>query len=397
MFSFRRHGSGPLYGALIDIGSGTIGVALVASDLGKQLPTIIYQSRTTMRVGKHTGADRENIRRVREMLLTASLTLGDAGLSALRNIDPHATVSELCVTVSSPWSYTIVHNVEFKDDDPFRVTPAILQDLVESAETAILERVGAESTTGKDGYQIVERATVGVTLNEYPVENPLRMEGTVLNLSHVAGLIPTEIIESVHEIQDKLFPKSRLHAHTSMLSMYSVLADLFPRTHSFCIVDVTAEATEFGIIEDDILIENTFIPVGTNKFLQSVMGKRERPLADIETMLRTFADKTVTADADVTTALAEYSEAVKGGATSIRERRTFPNKIVVVAHEPFGDAFAGAVERGVRSALEKKPNLVAVNKHLIEEICHGTGGDVYLALAARFFHKLHDHEKNGGA
>lgn len=396
MFSFSRRTNEPLYGALIDIGSGTIGVAIVASDLKKQLPTILYQNRVTMRVGKNAGGSDEGLRRVREMLLSTSLMLSEEGGVALREENPKARVGELCVTVSSPWSYTLVRKVDYREDEPFRVTPAILKDLVGSAEAAILEAVRKESGAGKEGFEIVERATVGITVNEYPVVSPLKLEGTVLDLSQVAGLIPTKIIESVTEIQDKLFPKTRLHAHTSMLAMYSVLADIFPRTHTFGIIDVTAEATEFGIVEDDTLIENTFIRSGTNGFLKSVMAKTERPLADIETNLRAFSDKSVTKDKDVLAGLAEYSELIREGVERILERRTFPGQIVVIAHEPYREAFTEAAFRGVRAATGKKPNVVALSQHLIREICHGTGEDVYLALAARFFHKLHAREDDDG-
>lgn len=394
MFGFGRHTHGPLYGALVDIGSGTIGIAVVESDLSKKLPTIIYQNRVTMRVGKSTKGGEENLRRVREMLLSVSLMLSEEGYAALRAIDPKARIGELCVTVSSPWSRTIVHNVTYKEDEPFRITPAILKDLIESAESEILERLRTEESFGKDGFEIVERATVGINVNEYPVKNPLKLEGKILELSHVAGLIPTKIMGSIAEIQDKLFPKSRLHAHTSMLSMYSVLADIFPRTHTFAIIDVTAEATEFGIVENNTLIENSFIKMGTNGFIESVMAKTERPLADIETNLRAFNDKSVTKDADVLASLAEYSETIREGVELIRERRMLPQKVVVTVREPFQAAFTEAVARGVRAAVKRRPDTVSVNKHLIEEISHGTGEDVYLALAARFFHKLHAREED---
>jgi hypothetical protein len=135
------------------------------------------------------------------------------------------------------------------------------------------------------------------------------------------------------------------------------------------------------------------VRIGTNSFLQSIIARTKRPLADIETNLKMWSDTTVSKDDDVLASLEEYGESLKEGITKILERRSFPPHVILTTHEPFKEAFADVIEKTLRSLLDKKPSVVSVNKHLTEEISHGTGEDVYLALGARFFHKLHEREK----
>jgi len=59
--------------------------------------------------------------------------------------------------------------------------------------------------------------------------------------------------------------------------MCYVVREIFPRLHSLCVIDVTGEATEFGIIENDILVENTFITSGTSTFVRDVMRETGKP------------------------------------------------------------------------------------------------------------------------
>ncbi|HEU4677547.1 MAG TPA: hypothetical protein VFS75_02405, partial [Candidatus Paceibacterota bacterium] len=284
---FDRSGTKTTYGALIDVASGTIGIAIVASDAVKKLPEIIYENRIDMRVGKRAAAE---IRRVREMLLSASLSFSE-GFASLRAIDPRARVSSLSVTVAAPWSYTVTNAVEYKDDAPFKITPTMLRDLVDSAEATILEGMRKDPDAAAENLEIIERVTTNVTVNDYPVPDPLKVEGTSLALSHVVGLVPRDILTSVHEIQDKLFQGTTLRVHTSMCTLFAVAEELYPRLSSFCLVNVSGEATEFGIATEGTLTDSIFIPKGTNGFMKKVMEDTGRPLADVESALRAFGAK----------------------------------------------------------------------------------------------------------
>ena len=329
------------------------------------------------------------VRRVREALLSALLLLSQDGLQLLTKHNPRAKVTRLYVTCSSPWSFTIARDVHYESDEPFKVTSTIINDLVHSAEEEIASHLKSMPETEGEEFEIVERATVDMTVNDYPVKHPLNLKGSILGLSHIAGLVPADIMTSLHEVQDKLFPDTELRVHTYMLIMYCVMRDLFPRVNSLCIINVTGEATEFGIVENNLLIENTFVPFGSTTFVRDIMEHTGKPSSDILSTLEAHGDDTALEEPDFSEQIASYKEKITEAVNTILTRRIFPTDIIITAPRPYEPLFKKIIEGALESALEKKVSVITVPSKVIEEISHGSGDDVYLALAARFFHKLH--------
>ncbi len=389
MFGFGHNDKDATYGVLIDIASGTIGVAVVASETANKVPIILYAKRTSLRITKNKATGVEDLRRVREALLSALLQLSQDGLQLLTEHNSRAKVTKLYVTCSSPWSFTIARDVHYESDESFKVTSTIINDLVHSAEEEIASHLKNMPETEGEDFEIVERATVDMTVNDYPVKHPLNLKGSVLGLSHIVGLVPSDIMTSLHEVQDKLFPDTELRVHTYMLIMYCVMRDLFPRVHSLCIINVTGEAIEFGIIENNLLIENTFVPYGSSTFVRDIMEQTGKPSSDILSTLEAHGDDTALEEPDFSEQIASYKEKITEAVNGILTRRIFPTDVIITASRPYEPLFKKVIEQTLESTLEKKVSVITVPRKVIEEISHGSGDDVYLALAARFFHKLH--------
>ncbi len=389
MFNFRHNDSDTVYGVLIDISSGTVGVAIVASPKGEKLPKLIYTHRNIMRVTKHGAEKSENIRRVREALFSASLILSQEGKQVLSEHDPKAVITKMYVTCSSPWSYTVARTVHFEDDEPFKITHNVINDLIQSAESEIIDHIRGVEHVTDNGFSIVERATVDITVNDYPIAHPLNLKGTMLGLSHIAGLVPQEILDAVHEVQEKLFPETELKAHTYMLIMYCVMRDIFPRLNTMCIVDITGEATEFAIVENGLLIENTSIPTGSNTFIREIMETTGKPAADIQSHMSLVGKDAHLNTAEFGDHIDAYKKQIIETITTLLEHRAIPADIIITAHRPFEQFFAPIIENAFKETLHNEPHILSIRQSIVDEISDGAGDDVYLALGARFFHKLH--------
>ena len=99
-----------------------------------------------MRITKHGAEESENIRRIKETLFSASLTLSQDGIKALHEHNPKARLSKMYVTCSTPWSYTTARNVYYEEDENFRVTDEIIDDLVKGAESEMLSEARDNAT-----------------------------------------------------------------------------------------------------------------------------------------------------------------------------------------------------------------------------------------------------------
>ena len=389
MFHFRQRSSDAVYGVLIDISSGSVGVAIVMSHVGEIIPKILYTHRNTMRITKHSPENQTDLRRLREALFSALLTLSQEGKQVLSEYDSRAIISKLYVTCSAPWSYTVARTVNLENDEPIKITNTIINDLVQSAETEIINHLREVSHMSVDSFSIVERATVDITVNEYAVSNPLNLKGTSLSLSHVAGVIPEDILSAIREVQEKLFPDTTFRAHTYMLIMYCVMRDIFPRINSMCIINITAESTEFAVVEKGLLIENASTPTGSTTFVRNVMETTNKPSADVQSHMSHVGDDSHLTTADFEPHTTEYVNKLTELIVHIMSHRAIPSNIIITAHKPFEHFFVPLIGQAFERALHTQPHILSIREGMIKEISDGADEDVYLALAARFFHKLH--------
>lgn len=393
MHLFGSKDEGTAYGALIDISSGSIGFGIVESKKSSALPTLVYTHRIPLRSDIEKKADKkQDSRKVREALLSASLTLSNEGLQALRDFAPGAKITQLFITCSSPWAFTVARNVKYETDEVFKVTTKIIDDLIRNAEVDILTNIRDHSPIQERDYDVVERATVDISINDYLIKHPYNLKGSSLSLSHVAGLIPKEILRTVEEVQDKLLPGTELKAHTYMLVMYCVMRDILPKVHSSCIIDITGEATEFGIVENDLLISNSYIPQGSYTLVRECGKGSKRPLVDIQTALMENTTESGVSLLEFEPFATDYMSLVANHLNTLLEHRTLPEHIIISAHKPFGPLFKEIIEKAILKVVGKGHIVTCVDETLVHNDTNTVSiheYDLYLNISARFFHKLH--------
>lgn len=378
------------YGLVIDIGSSSVGVAIIDSKPGEALPRIVYSHRVNMRISKNNTGPAERLRQMREALFSASLTVSKDGLSALASLNPKAKITKIFLVCASPWAYTLSRDVSYEDDVDFKVTPDLINDLAKSAEHEIESALEEPSAVLKGEFEIVERATVDVRINGYSVHNPFDLVGKSLSLSHITGFILKDIISAVYEVRDKIFTDTDIQAHTAMLVSYCVFRDLFPKTANLTIVSVGGENTEVGLIEKGILIETQSVLYGSNTLVREISDETNETPEHIFTMLRAYAEKKLHEDAhgDVEKATQIYNEKLNELFTGIFSRRGIPRTIIVTA-DPTIEHFARAsVVKSLEKVTAQKFTVLHIEQETLEHIAENETLDVPLAIESRFFHKL---------
>ena len=389
MFLFGNDDDAVSYGVLIDVSSGSVGIAIAESNPESPAPSILYSERISMRITKHGAEESENIRRIKETLFSASLTLSQDGIKALHEHNPKARLSKMYVTCSTPWSYTTARNVYYEEDENFRVTDEIIDDLVKGAESEMLsEATDADHIKG-DVFEIVERATVDYTINDYAIENPRKLTGKTFGLTHIGGLVPSEIFDSIEEIHTKFFPQTELKVHTYMFAMYCVLRDLFPTYPSLFIIDVTAETTEYALVEDSILIENTFTASGSSSFIRDTMTETGQPASDIQTLMSTESGTTHLDSSKIAQSIEVYKKQISEMILKLQEKKIVPNTVVVTSQMPYEYFFASIILDCLETLFENKPKVLDLKQEIQKISSFGSEIDVYLMILTQFFHKSH--------
>ncbi len=379
------------YGVVLDVGSGSVGVGIIKSDHDERLPVIIFSHRVYMRLTTENAEPADRMRKMREALFSACLILSKDGLQALLDYDRGAKIGRILVTCSSPWAHTISRNVEYAPEKEFRVTESLIKDLARSAEDEIAEQIDEAGIAGSFGLSVVERATVNVELNQYQVDHPIGLTGSVLSLTHITGLVPQEILKAVNEVQDKILTHTQMSAHTYMLIVYCVLRDLFPKTTTLTIIDVTAEATEIGIVENGILRETLHVPYGSNTLIRDIAARTKGSPDDIMTYLRGLGEQVMDESIQKRALehLESYADAVREMFKKIHARRTIPNTMVITALPQLQTLFSMQIPKIASEITGDEYTLLELQKGILDEIATNKNDDIFVTIIARFFHKLH--------
>ncbi len=285
MFGLGKQREGVLYGALFDIGSESIGIAIVVSEKKEIQPKILFSHRVDIRVSKTASGFEEHMRRMKEALFSASLILSRDGIEALKAHDAHGRVGKLLVTVSAPWSHTISRSVSYEGETDLKVTRDLIDDLIGSAETEIKKQIDETKEGMNFPSLIVERSTIDVRINDYSVHQPIGLRGSNISLVHVTGLIPEDILHAVTEVEEKVFPHTALQSHTFMLVLYCVLRDVLKEATALTVIHVTGESTELGIIENETLVETIAFPCGLNTIVRGLMDNDRMTGSEITSLL----------------------------------------------------------------------------------------------------------------
>lgn len=377
------------YGALIDIGSGSVGVGIVMSDHSKTLPEIVWSDRVEMHFSGRKD-ETEKLRAIREALFSAVLNLSNTGLTELRGKNPKVMLSRILVTCSAPWSKTVTRSITYKQEEEFKVTETLVKELREGAEAKIQSDIVERDAVEASGLRIVERATVNIKVNGYNVHNPLGLKTKAVELAHISGLVPGDIIDAIDEVHDKVLEDSVVSIHTYLLVFYCVLRDLYPDTHAFCIVDISGEATEFGIVEDDVLTYSSFAPIGSNRLLRMMTEGQGVPHEHALSQLRGYQEKTLSEDESrvVEGYLVQYRQITAQTLQKIYDDYHVPQTIVVTSSPEIRGILSEQIMLILNEVTKNTHNVLELDDHLVRDIATESA-DVFLAISGRFFHKLH--------
>ncbi len=390
MLSFKRGSKTVSYGAIIDVGSGSVGVGILKSDQNEKLPEILFMHRELIRNAEGTAKQEDIARHMREALFSATLVLSKEGLSALRTFDTKAKISRILVTCSSPWAYTLSKKTHYTDKKEFKVTEALINELTHKAETEIEKELEQTSFLGSLGLKVVERATVATELNGYVVHNPINLTAQTLSLSQVTGLVPDEILAAVHEVQEKILTNTEISTHTYMLVAYCVFRDLFPKQDSFTIIDVAGESTEIGIVQNGVLLRSAHTSYGSSTLVRSICKKTKSPPEDVLTFLRALTEKTAKKELheNMTGHLLAYSDTLKETLTELQKDGGIPNTIILTALPQLESLFKIIIPEITEVTVGSKFSLLNLKRETVEEIAIQGGPDIFISIASRFCQRV---------
>ena len=273
------------FGAVIEIGSGSVMASIVKSDRSKTSPEIIWSKReyATKRAESDTAV---NAKAVITSLMNAILLLENDGTKLLRVRYPHTKITHVQVSMTAPWSYTITKVIGYEKETPFEITETLLTSLIEAAQKKINEELKENELANDLGLAVMTRATTDIQANDYKIEDPKGKIASSLTLTQVSAVAQTYLTDAVLDIKNKVFKHALLEQFSFMLMFHCIVREFNNQLSEYCLVDVTYEATEIGVVRGSILRYCTHTPIGISTLARTIATILNIPLAEAYAFLK---------------------------------------------------------------------------------------------------------------
>lgn len=389
---FSRTRSDEHCGLVIDIGSGSVGLALVLASENEVQPRIIWSCRENSLI-KEMPSLQGSLREITTALINAFLRLGSEGIRSLRDQAPGHHINDVLVTIAAPWSYTITKTVNYSEENPFTVSKNLLADLATASSRDALESLAQTALQESAGLTPIDQETIGYLANDYPADN---IEGVVTK--HVALVALTAVthqrlLTSVEEAIDKLIPRATVRATSFMMAFYETFRRLHPTLEACCLVDVTNEATEIGIVRDGFLQHVTHTAFGSFSITREIAAIGKIPKEEAFVYLRgghAFFEQALSVgqQEEVQQVLTSYREKVTQLFTHTGDTLAIPKTIYVHADTDTEVFFAAEIARAAKTATGMEHTVHTITAELTDTATVGKGYpiDTALILAVNNFH-----------
>jgi cell division ATPase FtsA len=390
------------FGIIVEIGSGSVLVAIVRSEQGQEHPDILWSEREYIK--RRTEHDlTATAKDILTSLMNAVLMAQSQGKTILESVGHGTTFNHIQVSITAPWSYTITKVISYNEEDTFTITHALIQSLMDAAQKKIIEELKENELASDLGLTITARATTDIQANDYKIQNPVGQHADTLTLTQVSAVTQTYLTEALEDIKHKVFPHVTIERYSFMLIYHCIIRDLHEHMTEYCLVDITDEATEIGIVRGGILKYCTHTAIGIGTLARSIAETLSLPIDEAYSFMKepnyshALSELSPEKRSDVELVLKNYQQAVTDIFHETGDALSIPKVLFLHGGFQTEEFFTEQIGLAAKAATNATHNVHPVTAELLTE--HYTpeqkqqitteNHDTAVLVAAAFFHKQH--------
>ncbi len=244
---------------LIDVGSASVGAALIRLGTG-QVPKILVTNRESIPFQETLSSER--------FLLAMNHTLERVLKTTQAGLMGHGSPKHIFCTLSSPWFLLKSRVIRIARKENFKVTEEILSGYLDDDIEKLKEEL-KETLPLKDTV-VIEKKIIQMKLNGYEIRNPYGQTTTEMEMVATISLSSKKVIDSIKRKVGQFFHTESLHFGVFPIVAFSTIRDIFPNEKNFLFLDVTGEATDVSLSNNDILTGALSFPRGKNFFIREI-------------------------------------------------------------------------------------------------------------------------------
>ncbi len=326
--------------AVFDIGSGSVGGAIVRMPQGeKSVPTIIKSSRVDI-----SFHDELNF----SVFLNDMIKALKETSEAIYNSKVGAPDEIVCV-LASPWYLSETRIIKMVHEHSFFFTSKLADEMLESEIKALNAEYEKKYGSAKSSPEVIEHHIMGVSLNGYLVDEPLGMKSRSVEMHMAISLSPKVCLDKIRKTISDSYHHTPISFASFTLCSYLAVREKYVTPDSYLLLDIGGEVTDVSIITKGILKASLSFPFGKNTFFKYMCTKLEIEYRDAVELFNLYS----------TGALAErklkkveplfqsiensWGEAFRACIGTLPHTLTLPGTIFVTADLDIRDWFVKAV------------------------------------------------------
>ncbi len=251
--------------ALIDIGSASVGGALVIAREGEPL-RMCYSLREDVR----PEAEETDTDAMLRTLAYVTERMHTEGLPQLGRLSGSRHLHHVVTSVAGPWQETTVRQIVVQDPHGFTFTRAVMEKAV-------------RQTNPLPGRIISDTSVIATVLNGYHTESPYGKHVTKAELTVLTSTLDKFAAREITRTVKHAFPGHTIELTAFAPVSFAVIADLYPLQKDFVVIDVSGTATDAMIVKQGIIAGVRSIPTGIHTLMQA--GRKAVPVATGRTMI----------------------------------------------------------------------------------------------------------------
>ncbi|MEY2665075.1 MAG: hypothetical protein RLZZ480_180 [Candidatus Parcubacteria bacterium] len=383
-------------GAIIDIGSASVLVALVSSKSTENNPTIIWNHREHAPLRDVDSLD-QSAKAVMTALVNALLKFDVEGRRALYERNKHARIDEIQCSIAAPWSYTVTKTINYSQDEFFEITKSLIDELIHTATKKIAMELGENESANQLGLAIVARTTMDILANGYRIKNPAGEKAKDLSITHASVATQQYLIDHVEDLREKIFASIPMNKLSYMLMLHCVTQDIFKNSFDVCLVHVTYEATEIGIVRDGVLKYATHTPFGSFSLAREISNITSAPLLESfqylhdEKPYQFMEHLTENQRAEVELVLEAYTTKVTELFHETGDELSIPKQIFLHVDLKSEPLFKDIIAKAAKRRLKAEPHVRLITPFLMKNMdikdSDTLAIDTAMLVSVQFFHK----------
>jgi hypothetical protein len=254
-------------------------VSIIKSNPNQTYPEVLWAKREYVPLRKISSLN-DTAKHVMTSLVNALMALESEGRAVFRERTGSNKLPETQVTIAAPWSYTITKNITYAHEEPFTLSSELTKELLRTAHQKVEEDIVTNERTTQLGLSVISRSLIGLTANGYAIRTPNNQPVKSLRVVEASAVAQDYLVDALRESIDKVLPEADVYLYSFILIYFYIFRELFSDTTEYCLIDVTYEATELGIVRDGMLTYTTHAPFGAFSLARELSAILEIPLEE---------------------------------------------------------------------------------------------------------------------